>query len=211
MFSSLFNDPVMFLLWGVALIVAITVHEFAHAWMADRLGDPTAKLAGRLTLNPLRHLDLVGTLLLFIMHFGWGKPVPVDPFNLRNPRRDNAVISLSGPASNILTAVICSLILRLLIASSLSVASIILVPIIVMCINLAIFNLIPIHPLDGFAVVEGLLPEEAARQWHQLQSLGVIMLLVLVFPLFGSSPVLSAITPVINMLIAILIPQVPVM
>src|SRR4030043_1858383 len=102
MLQYLFTNPFSFAIWAAALLVAVTVHEFAHAWTADHLGDPTARLSGRVTLNPLAHLDPVGPLLpLFLMFtrspivFGWGKPVPFDPFNLRNPRRDSAIISFS--------------------------------------------------------------------------------------------------------------------
>src|SRR3989344_1658008 len=102
MFGLLFNDSLEFILWTISIVLAITIHEFAHAFAADRLGDPTPRLMGRLTLNPLAHLDPLGTLLLLIARFGWGKPVIFDPFNLRNPRRDSAIISLAGPVSNIL-------------------------------------------------------------------------------------------------------------
>src|SRR3990172_8857289 len=100
MFGTSFN-PVEFIFGLVALIVAITIHEFSHAAAAERLGDPTPRLQGRLTLNPLAHLDPLGTLMLILIRFGWGKPVQFDPYNLRHPRRDSAIISLAGPTSNI--------------------------------------------------------------------------------------------------------------
>ncbi|KKS87212.1 MAG: Peptidase M50 [Candidatus Gottesmanbacteria bacterium GW2011_GWB1_43_11] len=112
--ENILNSPVSFLFYVAALIVAITIHEFSHAWSADHLGDPTPRLQGRLTLNPLAHLDPLGTILLFLVHFGWGKPVQFDPFNLRNPRRDAALISLAGPAANLLLATVCSIALRIL-------------------------------------------------------------------------------------------------
>ena len=102
----------LYFLFG--LIIAITVHEFAHALLADRLGDPTPRSQGRLTLNPLAHLDPLGTLMLFLFRFGWGKPVIFDPYNLAHPRRDAGIISLAGPASNILLATILALSLRFL-------------------------------------------------------------------------------------------------
>src|SRR3990172_11954241 len=104
MIGELFNNPLSFVFWLLGLTVAITVHEFAHAYAAERLGDPTPRLMGRLTLNPLAHLDPLGTLMLLIARFGWGKPVQFDPFNLRHPRRDSALISLAGPASNLIMA-----------------------------------------------------------------------------------------------------------
>src|SRR3990167_10568404 len=99
----MFNDFVFFI---PALLIALTVHEFSHALVADKLGDPTPRLMKRLSLNPLNHLDPIGTLMLLFFHFGWGKPVPFDPFNLRHPRRDAALISLAGPVSNLILAAI---------------------------------------------------------------------------------------------------------
>src|SRR3990167_2193714 len=113
MLSQLVANPIVFIFWALGLILAITIHEFAHALAADRLGDPPPRLQGRLTLNPLAHLDPIGTLMLLLTRFGWGKPVQFDPFNLANPRRDAALISLAGPVSNLLTATLLSLLIRL--------------------------------------------------------------------------------------------------
>ncbi len=195
---------------GLAFAAALTIHEFAHAHASDHLGDPTPRLLGRLTLNPLAHLDPIGTLMILFASFGWAKPVPFDPFNLRNPRRDSALISLAGPVANISLAILSSIILRLIPSVSfgaLSPIGMLLSMIIILNVNLAIFNLIPIYPFDGFHVVQGFLPERAARQWAQLESLGYIMILVLVFPLFGSSPILSFIRPIISFLTSLLLPS----
>jgi Zn-dependent protease len=204
-----FNNPIEFVGILIAFLIAITVHEVSHGYVADRLGDPTARVMGRLSFNPLVHLDLVGTLMILFAPFGWAKPVPFDPYNLRNPRRDSALISLAGPASNLLTALVAALILRLIPNAQ---GFFIIIPfflqiVIMMNVNLSIFNLIPIFPLDGFHIVEGILPEEAASQWHQLQSLGFIMMLVLIFPLFGNSPILSIIQPITRFILNILIPS----
>jgi len=110
--ANYLSNPMSLLFVAAALLSAITVHEFAHAFMAERLGDPTPRLQGRLTLNPLAHLDPLGTLMLFIIGFGWGKPVQFDPYNLKNPRRDAALISFAGPLSNIILASILSIVLR---------------------------------------------------------------------------------------------------
>jgi len=210
MLGELFNNPIAFFAWLVALVVAITIHEFAHAYAADRLGDPTPRVQGRLTLNPLAHLDPLGTLMLLIARFGWGKPVVFDPFNLRHPRRDAAIISLAGPVSNILLATLLSIILHLFLASPYAMlVYIIIQPVIVMNVFLAIFNLVPIHPLDGFKIVGGILPHEYAKQWQELESYGMIFLLFLVFPVFGgASPISKLILPVINFFLSLLLPSV---
>ncbi len=204
MFGSLFNNPIVFVFGILALLIAIDIHEFSHAWAAEHLGDPTPRLQGRLTLNPLAHLDPIGTILLFLIGFGWGKPVQFDPFNLRNPRRDGAVISIAGPISNLIVAAVCSLLFRLPIPVLLSY---LLFAIIQMNVMLAIFNLVPIHPLDGFKIVEGILPEEQAREWHGLERYGIIFLIFLLVPIFGgTAPIQRIISPIINFLINILLP-----
>ena len=199
--------------WLVALLIAITIHEFAHAWMADRLGDPTARLSGRLTLNPLAHLDPIGTLMILLVRFGWGKPVPFDPFNLRNPRRDSALISLAGPLSNLLLAIILSIFIRLIPLFPLKSYAFIypfaslLIPIIFLNVGLAIFNLLPIHPLDGGKILVGILPEGPARDAEEfLNRNGTILLIILIFPFFGYSLATKIISPIISIILSFLLP-----
>ncbi len=181
--------------------------------MADRLGDPTARLRGRLTLNPFAHLDPIGTLMILLFRFGWGKPVPMDPFNLRNPRRDAALISFAGPASNLILAAILSVFIRLsrLFLGPISfLVETILVPSIFLSVALAIFNLIPIHPLDGGKVLVGLLPKQTSQEVDDfLHRYGLILLLLLIFPFFGISPVIAFILPIINFILGILLPGTP--
>ncbi|MBI4066628.1 site-2 protease family protein [Candidatus Gottesmanbacteria bacterium] len=203
----------------IALVVAITIHEYAHALAAERLGDPTPRLMGRLTLNPLAHLDPLGTLMLIIARFGWGKPVRFDPFNLRHPRRDSAIISLAGPVSNLIVAVMCSLLLHVLFRGRMSLFGYsfvqlfaymlvgLLQPVIVLNVVLAVFNLLPIHPLDGFKIVGGILPEEYARQWAELEGYGMVFLILLILPLAGTSPIHTIISPIINVLLSLLLPM----
>lgn len=205
MIGELTSNPVGFLFWVISLIIAITIHEFSHAFAAERLGDPTPRLMGRLTLNPLAHLDPLGTIMLLIARFGWGKPVQFDPFNLRNPRRDSAIISLAGPASNVTLALICSLLFRFLPLDYWIIG--LLGNLIILNVVLAVFNLVPIHPLDGFKIVGGILPEEYARQWAELERYGMIFLILFILPLGGgASPISQLISPVINLLLGILLP-----
>jgi Zn-dependent protease len=205
MINSLLSDPLSFVLWAVALIVAITIHEFAHAWTAVHLGDPTPKLQGRLTLNPLSHLDPLGTLMLLLVRFGWGKPVQFDPYNLQNPRRDAAIISLAGPVSNLALATVLALIVNLIP----SPLSLLLIPIIYLNVVLAIFNLIPVHPLDGGKILVGLMPREQAEEIDFfMRKYGIFLLLLLVFPVFGGqSPVFSFLNPIINFILGLLLPN----
>lgn len=213
MLDYLFTSPILFLVWTIALLAAITIHEFAHAWMADQLGDPTARLAGRLSLNPFDHLDPIGTLALFIFRFGWGKPVPIDPFNLRNPRRDSAFISLAGPASNFLLAIVLAAVLRFLpiINLNLAIFNLFLSPIIIMNIMLGVFNLLPLNPLDGGKILIGFLPADLANQWEEiLNQYSLIFLIFLLFPIFSSSSLISVlILPIVNLILSLLLPSNP--
>lgn len=201
----------------VSLIIAITIHEFAHAWVADRLGDPTARLKGRVTLNPLSHLDLYGSMIflfLLLSHspivFGWGKPVPFDTFNLENPRRDSMIISLAGPASNLILAAFSSIALRVLLfipdGIFITPLMLLLESIIIYNVILALFNLLPIHPLDGFKVVGGLLPEDKALEWYELANYGIIFLIILIIPLPGGSILGNILHPAIRIFLGILLP-----
>ena len=216
----------MLLAWILAFIIAITVHEAAHAYMADRLGDPTAKLMGRLSLNPIVHYDKVGTTLLVFttaltflglapFPFGWAKPVQFDPYNLRNPRRDSALISLAGPGTNLLVAFILSLVVRLAqnpFSPFFALAGF-LVPIILLNVVLAIFNLIPIHPLDGGKILVGLLPEKEAHDVDIfLRRYGMILLFLMIFPTFGGvSPISALVGPAVGFVLRLLLPGAPIL
>jgi Zn-dependent protease len=172
------------------ILLAITVHEFSHGWVADRLGDPTARLAGRLTLNPLKHLDPIGTLVFVITRLiGWAKPVPVNPYNLKNPRRDMLWVSLAGPGANLLVALgsaaVFHILKGMLFSSPLGLK--LMTPLFLMAqisvsinIALAIFNLIPVPPLDGSKILMGLLPPTQAASYARLEPYGFIILLVLI-------------------------------
>ena len=198
MISILSQSPLLFVIYLVALLMAIAVHEFSHAFVADKLGDPTPRLQGRVTLNPKAHIDLMGILFLFMFGFGWGRPVQFDPFNLKSPRRDAALISVAGPISNLLIAVILSLVLR---ATSMSF----LIIFIQLNVMLAVFNLLPIHPLDGFKIVGGLLPEDKAREWYQLERYGLLFLILLILPIGEGSMISSIISPAISFVTNLLV------
>lgn len=175
-------------LWIIAFLITAAFHEAAHAWTAYRLGDPTAANQGRLTLNPLVHIDPTGFIFLIIMALsgfgiGWAKPVPVNPNNFRNPRQGNMLVSLSGPLTNVLIAAFFVLLFKLMPGPSIPQNPVTHVMLIFLQLNiiLAAFNLIPIYPLDGSHVVEGLLPENLAEQWEKTYPYGWIVLFALLF------------------------------
>jgi Zn-dependent protease len=202
----------------VALMAGISFHEFSHAFVADRLGDGTARRYGRVSLNPARHLDPAGTAFLMIGGFGWGKPVPVDPRRLRNgPQTGRAMVAAAGPASNLLLAVLASVPIHLglvdwrspfLVPSSVSgwgpgeYIGLFLASLIIFNVILAVFNFIPVAPLDGFAVAVGVLPRDLSLSLARLEPYGpgiLMLLLVLPFVTQGQISILHEfMSPLIN-------------
>ncbi|MGH2472446.1 MAG: site-2 protease family protein [Candidatus Limnocylindria bacterium] len=178
------DDPVGFIGFVVAIVLGITVHEFMHAYAATRLGDDTARLMGRLSLNPMAHLDPFGTLLIVLAGFGYGKPVPFNESRLRSALGVSGV-ALAGPFANLVLAALCALPLRFGGLDPLGGAyTVILESIVLWNCVLAVFNLIPIPPLDGANVVYGLLPPQQKYTWRTYQQYGPILLLLLLF--FGA-------------------------
>jgi Zn-dependent protease len=196
----------------VVLILSLSFHEAAHAWTADRLGDPTARLLGRLTLNPLSHIDWIGTVLFPLLALysgmpliGWAKPVPVNWHNLRSPRRDFAVVALAGPVSNLLLAVAAAAVLVVfegIEPDTRSFMVMFLTRAVFLNVLLAVFNLIPVPPLDGGNVLAGVVPESMARVIDGVRPYGFLVLYVLML-----SGALSAIAwPIQNAILGWLLP-----
>jgi len=173
------------------ILIAITIHEFAHAKVADILGDPTPRLAGRLTLNPIPHIDPIGFLMLILVGFGWAKPVPINPNNFADYKKGSAAVSLAGPLSNIFFAWLVATLIKYLPLGSLPFGYMMTVAYIVkytvvLNVALAVFNLLPIPPLDGHHILEAFLPYSALRFYRELSQYGFLILIaILMFPPFS--------------------------
>jgi Zn-dependent protease len=175
------------------ILFALTIHEYCHGFVANYLGDDTALRQGRLTLNPIAHLDVIGTILMFMVGFGWAKPVPVNPLNFKNPKKGMLLVALAGPVSNLLTAIVAAIFLRNLIPTIItsdqaisgfySTLLVVIVLTVIYGVALAIFNLLPIPPLDGSRVLYGVLPERQAYAYSRFEPYGVMALFALF--LFG--------------------------
>jgi Zn-dependent protease len=175
------------------LILSLSVHEAAHAWTADRLGDPTARLLGRLTINPLAHIDWIGTVLFPLIAMisnlpllGWAKPVPVNINQLRSPRRDFAIVAVAGPVSNLLMALVAAIALQAWTSTtgtvwSASMPTLFVAQFVRLNVLLAVFNMLPVPPLDGGNVLAGFVPESVARLIDQVRPYGFLILYALLF------------------------------
>ena len=180
------------IIYAIPILFAITVHEVAHGWIASKLGDQTAKLAGRLTLNPIKHIDPIGTVLVPIVLkifggfiFGWARPVPVDWRNLRNPRRDMAWVAIAGPCSNLLMALLWAALIKVILLTGATTSGPLMALVEMSKIGiqvnafLMILNLLPLPPLDGSRVLTAVLPPRWAYRYNQLEQIGLIIVLVL--------------------------------
>ena len=199
----------------ITLLVSLTVHEFSHAWMATRFGDDTPRLYGRLTLNPLMHLDPLGSLMLILAGFGWAKPVPVNLYALRrSSRAAPMLVSISGPLSNFLLAAIAALLLRFnLVPNQTSYASFLPTPynflvfFLFTNLGLMVFNLLPIPPLDGNEIIHYLLPPAWSQSWENIRPYGIYILFALLFlgPLIGFDVIQIVLRPLIQSLAYLLL------
>jgi Zn-dependent protease len=183
LFSSLDN----FLFWIIvaipSIIIASTIHEYAHAYIAYRLGDPTAKAEGRLTLNPLKHIDPIGAISMVLFRFGWSKPVPINEYNFEKREFYTGLTAIAGPISNILLALLTGLINFLIKDYNLVLIEYLLYIFATINIALAVFNLLPIPPLDGHKIVRAILPKSLRYYWEKLEKFSIILILLILLPI----------------------------
>ncbi len=185
--QTLFSDPVLFFLWVVAIIIALTIHEFSHGLIAKLQGDPTAELEGRLTLNPLAHIDWLGFFLLVVAGFGWAKPTPFNPYNLKFKKWGSAFVALAGPISNAIVVTIIGTALAIVVRTTNLPADNLMIRFFLLLIEinvlLGIFNLFPIPPLDGSKVLYSLIGDRYPEVVQFLETYGTYLLIA--FIIFG--------------------------
>ena len=223
--SVIGTEPAAFFIvvgaFAFSILFSLSFHELSHAYIADRLGDRTPRAYGRLTLNPIRHMDPIGSVMILVIGFGWAKPVPVNPYNTANPRKSMAMIASAGPLSNLMMAALAGLPIKLglvngthaFVAPSVvpqlaryvtdspgNMLGLFLGTVVLINVLLAIFNLIPLAPLDGYNVAAGLLPPEMAEPYQRAAPWmpGALMLLILMPFVIGSSPLFDLMSPFIS-------------
>lgn len=165
-----------------SILVASTVHEYAHAYVAYLLGDITAKVEGRLTLNPLKHIDPIGAISMVLFRFGWSKPVPINEYNFEKRELYTALTALAGPVSNLILAILTAIVKYLFRIEEDSLIEYLLYSFTTINLSLAIFNLLPIPPLDGHKIVRALLPKQLRYYWEKIEDYSIILILLLILP-----------------------------
>lgn len=183
------SETIYWILFAIpSIIIASTIHEFAHGYAAFRLGDPTAKAAGRLTLNPLSHIDPLGALSMIIFRFGWSKPVPINEYNFEKRELGTAITALAGPISNLVVAIVCGLIHYIFQNNIPTLVLVFLISFTTINLALAYFNLLPIPPLDGHKIVRAILPKKIKYYWEELEKFQLLLIVLLILPItpYGS-------------------------
>ncbi len=199
------TDTLYWILFGVpAIIIASTIHEYAHGWVAYKLGDPTAKAYGRLTLNPLSHIDPVGAISMILFKFGWSKPVPINESNFERRELGTALTALAGPLSNAILVLILGAINLIFRPNLDSILGSLLFVFTMVNISLAVFNLLPIPPLDGHKIVRALLPKKIRYYWEKMEKYSIIFILLIVLPFspvgrFVGSLIISVLTAILKL------------
>jgi Zn-dependent protease len=184
------TDTLYWIIFAVpSILIASTIHEYAHGLVAFKLGDPTAKAEGRLTLNPLSHIDPLGALSMIIFRFGWSKPVPINENNFDKRELGTAITALAGPISNLLLACLLAIINLIFQPNLNSILGNFILTFTVINLALAFFNLIPIPPLDGHKIIRAILPRKARYQWERLEKFSILLLILLIFPLLPSGSI----------------------
>lgn len=165
-----------------SIIIASTIHEYAHGLIAFKLGDPTAKAAGRLTLNPLTHIDPIGAISMVLFRFGWSKPVPINEYNFERRELGTALTALAGPVSNLLLAILTAIVNYIIKPDAGSIIGLVLSTFAIINISLAVFNLLPIPPLDGHKIVRAILPKQVRYYWEMLEKYSILIILIFILP-----------------------------
>ena len=190
-----------FLVTAVGIAVAISVHEFGHAYVAHLLGDDTAKMSGRMTLDPIKHVDPFGLVMLIVAHFGWAKPVPVNPNNFKNYKVGNLIVSLAGPLFNVITAIIVANLVRFV---NMKALYLIFNSIFAYSIGFAAFNLLPLPPLDGWGIVSSFIPAkyyDAVYKYESMNTIIFIFLIITNFHVIILDPIMKVLSSIVNLFI----------
>jgi Zn-dependent protease len=184
------NDTLYWIIFAVpSILIASTIHEYAHGLVAFKLGDPTAKAEGRLTLNPLSHIDPIGALSMVIFRFGWSKPVPINENNFEKRELGTAITALAGPVSNLLVTCLLAIVNLISKPDLSSILGNFILTFAVVNLALAFFNVIPIPPLDGHKIVRAILPQKARYQWERLEKFSIPLIILLIFPILPSGSI----------------------